>query len=112
MGFELLSSNSRHCTEHCSSIEFKDPAKTRGWLTDDDIQRILIIQEDICEKFGEIAIRERCLTPEQIDALLKEQEDNYIFFGEALVSIGAISEEQLIEELKEFNKLKLQSGRS
>jgi len=45
-----------------------------------------------------------------VEELLKEQEDSYIFFGEALVQIGAISEEQLIEELKNFNKLKLQSG--
>ena len=81
----------------------------KGWLNDDDIQKILIIQEDTYEKFGEIAIREKYLTKEKVEALLKEQADNYIFFGEALVQIGAISEEQLMEELKEFNRLKLQS---
>jgi hypothetical protein len=46
-----------------------------------------------------------------VEELLKEQEDTYIFFGEALVRIGAISEEQLIEQLKEFNRMRLQGHR-
>jgi len=34
-------------------------AKTKGWITDDDILKILIIQEEHGEKFGEIAVKEK-----------------------------------------------------
>jgi hypothetical protein len=71
----------------------------------------LVIQEETNEKFRDITVREKFLTKGQIEELLKEQEDTYIFFGEALVQIGAISEEQLIEQLKEFNWMKLQDNR-
>jgi len=63
-------------------------AKDKGWLTYDNILRVLIIQEETGGKFGEIAVKENCLTKEQLASLLKEQEDSYIFFGEALVQIG------------------------
>ncbi|MFA5823786.1 MAG: hypothetical protein WC853_12030, partial [Thermodesulfovibrionales bacterium] len=39
-------------------------AKDKGWLTDDNILRILVIQEETREKFGEIAVREEYLTKE------------------------------------------------
>ena len=61
------------------------------------------------EKFGEIAVREKYLSGEQLKELLKEQQDTYIFSSEALVQLGVISEEQLMENLKEFNMLKLQN---
>jgi hypothetical protein len=32
-----------------------------------------------------------------------------VFFGEALVKLGLISEEELIENLKEYNMLKINS---
>ncbi|HYA31594.1 MAG TPA: hypothetical protein VED67_02460, partial [Thermodesulfovibrionales bacterium] len=37
-------------------------AIARGWLSEDDISRMLIIQEDTHQKFGEIAVREKMLT--------------------------------------------------
>ena len=90
-----------------NNLRIGELAKTKGWLTEDDIFKILIIQEETHEKFGEIAVREKYLKGQQVDVLLKEQEDSYIYFGEALVKTGVISEGQLIEELKEFNKMKL-----
>jgi hypothetical protein len=41
-----------------------DLARAKGWLNDDDIHKILIIQEDTFENFGDIAIREKFLTNE------------------------------------------------
>ena len=64
-------------TQKKRNLRIGEIAKAKDWLSDDDIQRILIIQED-----------------------------TYIFFGEALVLIGAITEKDLIEQLKEFNKAK------
>ena len=81
-------------------------AKAKGWLSDDDVRRILIMQEDTLEKFGDIAVRGKYLSAEHLEELIKEQEDTYIFFGEALVLIGAITEKDLIEQLKGFNKAK------
>ena len=48
-------------------------AQRKGCLTDDDILRVLVIQEDTCERFGEIAVKEEYLTREQADDLLREQ---------------------------------------
>jgi hypothetical protein len=36
-------------------------AKDRGWLTYDDMMRILMMQEITCEKFGEIAIKKKII---------------------------------------------------
>jgi hypothetical protein len=83
-----------------------DIARERGWLTDEEIDKILIIQEETLDKFGEIAVKEGFLTEAQIDELLHAQKDSYLFFGEALVQLGAISEEDMKKNLKEFNKLK------
>lgn len=52
----------------------------KGWLSKDDIWKILIIQEETQELFGEIAVREKYLTEEQRNELLKEQEDTYLHF--------------------------------
>ena len=80
-------------------------AHKRGWLTEDDIEKILITQEETGEKFGEIALRENLLQKTQINELLKEREDKYTFFGEALVKIRAISNEDLLKHLEAFNEL-------
>ena len=80
-------------------------ANKRGWLTEDDIEKILTAQEETGKKFSEIALRENLLQKAQIDELLKEREDKYTFFGEALVKIGALSYEDLLKHLKDFNKL-------
>jgi hypothetical protein len=39
----------------------------------------------------------------------KKRKEEYVFFGEALVKLGLISEEELIENLKEYNMLKINS---
>jgi hypothetical protein len=93
-----------------NNLRIGELAKAKGWLTEDDILKILIMQEETSEKFGEIAIREKYLAQEQVDTILKEQADSYIFFGEALVKLGVISEEKIIEQLKEFNKIKIQTS--
>jgi len=80
--------------------------KERGWLTEKEIDRILIIQEETLDKFGEVAVKEGFLSEAQIEALLRVQKDSYLFFGEALVKIGAISEEDMMKHLRVFNKLK------
>ena len=87
-------------------------AQTRGWLTEDQTEKVLIIQEDSYEKFGETAVKEGYLTEAQVEELLKTQEDSYLFFGEAMVQLEIFSTEQLIEELKEFNRMKIESASS
>jgi hypothetical protein len=95
-----------------SNLRIGQLARSKGLLAGEEVEKILILQEDTYEKFGEIAVRENYLTIEQVGALLKEQQDGYIFFGEALVQLGIIAEAQLIEELKEFNQIKIGSATS
>jgi hypothetical protein len=79
-------------------------AREKGWLTDDDILRILVIQEETRERFGGITIREKYLSKEQVDQLLKEQSDSYMYFGEALAKIEALSYDEVIKQLQEFTE--------
>ncbi len=90
-----------------NNLKIGEFARNRGWLTDEDIEKILIIQEESFDKFGDIAVKNHFLMQTQVDELLKHQKDEYLFFGEALVRLGIITAEQLIENLKEFNRLKV-----
>ncbi len=79
----------------------------RGGLTEEEIDKVLIKQEEELKKFGEIALEDGLLTETQIKELLKEQKDDYIYFGEALVKLGVLSEEEMIKQLKMFNAERL-----
>lgn len=83
-------------------------AKSKGMLTDEQIQQILIVQEETFKKFGELAISLGYLRESQVKELIVEQEDNYLFFGEALVQLGVMSESEMFEQLKAFNTMKLE----
>jgi hypothetical protein len=92
-----------------NNLRIGELTKAKGWLTEDDVLKILVIQEETKEKYGEIAVRENYLTQDQVDQLLREQADSYIYFGEALVKLGIITQDVLINHLKEFNKIKPQA---
>jgi hypothetical protein len=77
----------------------------KGWLTSEQVERILVMQEENMRKFGEVATILGYLDEEQVDELLREIDDKYIFFGESLVRLGVVSEETMLEKLKEFNKM-------
>jgi len=82
-------------------------AKERGWLTEEGIERIHILQEETIRRFDEIAVQHGYMTQEQVDELMKEMDDSFMFFGEALVELGCIPEDIMLQNLKEFNMLKI-----
>lgn len=82
-------------------------AKNKGWLTEEEVDKILIRQEDVEKKFGEIAVENGDLTEKQVDQLLEEQKIDYLYFGEALVKLGIITKDDLAAQLEIFNKLRL-----
>lgn len=78
--------------------------RARGRVSEDDINRILVTQEDTQEKFVNVIARKKILTKKQAKELLRDQEDTHCFFAEPLVQCGAIPEEILFEQIKEFNR--------
>jgi hypothetical protein len=86
-------------------------AVEHGWLTDEDVDRILVLQEELGGiRFGELAVELGFLLPEQINMLLEHIEESYVFFGEALVQLGAISRARMARELETFHRLKLHAS--
>ncbi len=77
-------------------------AQERGWLKEDQVYRVLAIQEETGGRFCEIAVAENLLTKKQVNELLKLQGDKYMYFGEALVQIGALTEEEVSRHLKDY----------
>ncbi|HEB02425.1 MAG TPA: hypothetical protein ENI12_04250 [Nitrospirae bacterium] len=77
----------------------------KGWLSEFDVQKILIVQEESMNRFGEIAVKLGLLTPEQISEVVSESGQEYIHLGEALVIIGAIGKDAKDDKLKEFESL-------
>jgi hypothetical protein len=69
-----------------NTLKIGELTKAKGWLTEDDINRILIIQEDSYERFGEIAVREKYLSKEQVEGLLKVQNGYIYVFRRSLSS--------------------------
>lgn len=80
--------------------------KKKGWLTQEDIDKVPVAQEETAEKFGQNAIKLGYLDKDQVEELLSHQKKEHLFFGQALVQLGLITETQLLENLKEFEKLK------
>jgi hypothetical protein len=83
-------------------------ARERGWLTDREVEAILVAQEENYRKFGEIAVEEGYLTEAQVEALLRHQKENHLLFGEALVRLGVLSEQVMIENLRAFIEVEKQ----
>ncbi len=77
----------------------------KGWLSEFDVQRILILQEESMTRFGEIAVKLGLLTPEQINEVVAESGQDYVPLGEALVILGAIDKDVKDAKLKEFESL-------
>ncbi len=77
----------------------------KGWLSEFDVQRILILQEESMTRFGEIAVKLGLLTPEQVSEVVAESGQDYIPLGEALVTIDSIGKDTKDDKLKEFETL-------
>ena len=66
-----------------------------GYMTANEVDRVIILQTHQDKRFGEIAISEGYLTEMQVTELLSEQKPDFLLLGQALVEDGIINNEQL-----------------
>lgn len=66
-----------------------------GYMTANEVDRVIILQTHQDKRFGEIAINEGYLTEMQVAELLSEQKPDFLLLGQVLVEDGIISNEQL-----------------
>lgn len=83
-----------------------------GYMTANEVDRIIILQTHQDKRFGELSISEGYLTEEQVAELLKQQTPDFLLLGQALVEDGIIDNQRLQDliidyqsenELDEFN---------
>jgi hypothetical protein len=92
------------------NLKIGEIAIERGILSEEEINRLLVYQEESGIMFGELAVGLGYLSYEQLLELLGFAELSYIYFGEALVSIGAIEDVIMKDNLKLFQRLRLGTG--
>jgi hypothetical protein len=85
-------------------------AVERGLLSEEDVERLLVYQEESGIRLGELAVYLGFMSREQVDMLLEFSEESYIYFGEALVSLGIINESAMLENLRTFQRFKVDQG--
>lgn len=83
-----------------------------GYMTANEVDRIIILQTHQDKRFGELAISEGYMTEEQVTNLLLQQEPDFLLLGQALVEEGIIDNQKLQDliinyqsdnELDDFN---------
>lgn len=83
-----------------------------GYMTANEVDRVIIMQTHQDKRFGELAIQEGYLTDNQVAELLKAQKHDFLLLGQILVNDGILSNQQLQDliidyqsenEIYEFN---------
>lgn len=83
-----------------------------GYMTANEVDRVIIMQTHQDKRFGELAVSEGYLTEMQVTELLKTQIPDFLLLGQALIEDGVIDNQtfqdliidyQSINELDEFN---------
>ena len=73
-----------------------------GYMTANEVDRIVILQTHEDKRFGELAIHEGYLTEEEVTKLLAEQKPDFLLLGQALVDEGLINNQQLQELIIDY----------
>lgn len=66
-----------------------------GYMTANEVDRIIILQTHQDKRFGELAIQEGYLTENQVSELLKTQKHDFLLLGQILVKDGILNNQQL-----------------
>ena len=74
-------------------------------MSDEEVQKVLVLQEESMTKFGEIAIELSLANADQINLVLKEGEKEYTLIGQALVKLGVIEEKDMVQKFEEYETL-------
>ena len=70
-----------------------------GYMTANEVDRIVILQTHLDKRFGEIAIHEGYLTESQVAELLKKQKPDFLRLGQVLLEDGILDNNQLQEAI-------------
>lgn len=73
-----------------------------GYMTANEVDRIVILQTHEDKRFGELAIHEGYLTEAEVTKLLAEQKPDFLLLGQALVDEGLINNQQLQELIIDY----------
>lgn len=73
-----------------------------GYMTANEIDRVIILQTHHDKRFGEIAIREGYLTEAQVMELLQQQKPDFLLLGQALIEDGILDTEQLQDLIVDY----------
>lgn len=66
-----------------------------GYMTANEVDRVVIMQTHQDRRFGELAIQEGYLTEQQVSELLKTQSPDFLLLGQILVDDGILNHTQL-----------------
>lgn len=66
-----------------------------GYMTANEVDRIIILQTHQDKRFGELAVQEGYLTELQVAELLKAQKPDFLLLGQVLVREGILDNQQL-----------------
>lgn len=66
-----------------------------GYMTANEVDRVVIMQTHEDKRFGELAVKEGYLTEAQVAELLKAQNPDFLLLGQVLVDEGILDNEQL-----------------
>lgn len=66
-----------------------------GYMTANEVDRIVILQTHQDKRFGELAIQEGYLTELQVAELLRAQKPDFLLLGQVLVKDGLLNHQQL-----------------
>jgi hypothetical protein len=85
-----------------TNVKFGEMAKSMGFITDADIERVRNAQRKEDLQFGELSVKMGILTLGKLKEILTKQKNSHLCIGEALVKVGAVNSEDLPKHLDAF----------
>lgn len=73
-----------------------------GYMTANEVDRIIILQTHQDKRFGELAIQEGYLTELQVAELLRAQKPDFLLLGQALIKEGILDNQRLQDLIIEY----------
>ncbi len=85
-----------------SNLKFGETAKSMGFITNADIERVHNAQRKEDLQFGDMSVKLGMITQDQLKEVLTKQKNSHLHIGEALVKVGAVKAEDLRKHLNAF----------
>jgi CheY-specific phosphatase CheX len=90
--------------QESKNLKFGDYACSKGYLTEEDVERLQEEQKRTDMMIGELTVKLGMLKQGQVEEILTMQKNDHVFIGGALVQKGFITDEKLNEELERFKE--------